>query len=79
MGVPLCGPRNAVVACALERYRLEKGVYPRELKELLPGFMATIPNDVVTGQPPKYRPNQHQDGYLLYSLGFDRVDDGGPR
>ena len=42
----------------------------------LPRFIARAPNDVITGQPYKYR--RANDGqFILYSVGWNEKDDGG--
>jgi hypothetical protein len=67
---------QAAVACALERYRLANGHVPDYLQALVPRFMAHLPNDVITGEPFKYRRND--DGqFVLYSVGWNEKDDGG--
>jgi hypothetical protein len=64
------------LACALQRYRLANGQYPETLEPLSPKFMARIPNDVIGGQPYKYR--RTDDGkFILYSIGWNQKDDGG--
>ena len=38
--------------------------------------MSRLPNDVITGQPYKYR--RTEDGqFILYSVGWNEKDDGG--
>jgi len=66
----------AQVACALERYRQATGRLPATLSELAPQFIAAIPHDIMDGNPLRYKllPG---GGYLLYSVGMNRVDDGG--
>ncbi|MCX6903883.1 MAG: hypothetical protein NTW03_10500 [Verrucomicrobia bacterium] len=66
----------AQVACALERYRLAAGRLPAGLSELAPQFMAAIPHDIMDGNPLRYKVLSG-GGYLLYSVGMNRVDDGG--
>jgi hypothetical protein len=68
---------QAVIACALERYRLAKGAYPDNL-EALPaaGLITMLPQDVITGQPMKYKKISDQE-YVLYSVGWNGTDDGG--
>jgi hypothetical protein len=63
---------QAWIACALERHRLAAGGYPEELEAL----KATLPCDVITGLPLRYR-RREDGGYVLYSLGWNGVDDGG--
>jgi hypothetical protein len=67
---------QAAIACALERYRLTNGHFPESLETLAPRFIAQLPNDVLTGEPYKYR--LRDDGrFVLYSVGWDEKDDGG--
>jgi len=67
---------QAVVACALERYRLANGRFPDSLEKLTPAYLKAVQPDVVNGEPPHYRLNG--DGtYLLYSDGWDGKDHGG--
>jgi len=66
----------ARTACALERYRLAEGEHPETLDALSPGFLETVPRDVVTGSPLKYgRLPDHS--YVLYSIGWNEQDDNG--
>jgi uncharacterized protein YukE len=67
---------QAALACALERYRLANGQFPDTLAALTPQFMAHAPNDVITGQPFKYRRTEDAQ-FILYSVGWDEKDDGG--
>ena len=66
----------ARVACALERYRLANGQFPQTLEALAPKFIEKLPDDIITGQPLKYR--RTVDGqFVLYSVGWNETDDGG--
>ena len=60
---------------ALEEYRSRHGRYPERLALLTPAVLAKEPLDGFTEQPFKYR--RKASGYLLYSVGPDRKDDGG--
>jgi hypothetical protein len=74
--VPQVEADQVALACALERYRLAEGRFPETLEALAPRFMGQVPNDVITGQPYKYRLTA--DGrYVLYSVGWNGKDDGG--
>jgi hypothetical protein len=64
------------IACALERFRMEKGVYPAALAELAPEFLVEIPSEIVNGEPYRYRRTNY-GGFVLYSVGMDLHDDGG--
>ena len=66
----------ARVACALERYRLAHGEYPETLDALIPQFIEKMPHDIIGGKPLHYR--RMDDGkFLLYSVGWNEMDDGG--
>jgi hypothetical protein len=66
----------ATLACALERYRLANGEFPATLDALVPQFVARLPHDVITGEPLKYR-RTDGGGFVLYSVGYNKTDDGG--
>lgn len=66
----------AAVACALERYRIAKGSYPDKLATLIPDYIERIPLDVIDGEPLRYQ-QDGKGGYVLYSIGWNRLDDKG--
>ena len=69
---------QAVIACALERHRIEKGAYPDSLDALHLADGKPLPPDPMDGKPMRYR--KTPDGrYALWSIGFDGKDDGGKR
>ena len=59
------------VGAALERYRADKGEFPKRLDELVPTYLKEIPEDPYGGREPRYA------GGRVWSLGPDRDDDGG--
>jgi hypothetical protein len=63
------------VVIAMERFRLGTGSWPRSLDELIPEFLPAVPQDGFDGQPLRYRLTE--EGPVVYSVGFDRDDDGG--
>ena len=67
---------EAVVAIALERYRLAQGQYPETPQALSPRFIEKLPHDLITGRPFIYR-RTSSGGYVLYSVGWNITDDGG--
>jgi len=71
----VAGNRVAVVAIAVERYRLAHGTLPSSLDALRPEFLNELPVDPFTAGPLHYRVSP--DGYRIYSAGPDRQDDGG--
>ncbi len=64
----------ARTAMALERYRLAQGGLPEALEALAPKFIATVPHDVIGGQPLKYL-RETDGGFVLYSIGWNETDD----
>ncbi len=65
----------ARVAVALARFHGATGSYASRLDDLVPAYLAKIPLDPWTDQPFRYA---IKDGAaVVYSLGFDRDDDGG--
>jgi hypothetical protein len=70
------GVNEALLACALERYRLANDKFPERLDDLGPSCLDTIPNDVVTGNPMKYR-RTAEGKFVLYSFGRNEKDDAG--
>lgn len=67
---------QAVLACALERYRMSQGAYPATLQALVPTWIDAIPLDVVSGKPYQYRPAE-SGRYQIYSVGWNETDDKG--
>ena len=66
----------ALIACALERFRMAHGHYPEDLDALAPGVLDNVPHDIINGEPLKYRVNEG-GGFTLYSVGWNEKDDGG--
>ena len=74
--------QGALAMLAVERYQRATGAYPADLAAVVAkGLVAAVPTDPVTGKPLGYRrlekPDEAGRNYLLYSVGFDGVDDGG--
>jgi hypothetical protein len=69
---------QALVACGLERYRFIHQEYPETLADLKPELLPKPRNEVFSGQPFKYH-RVASDRFLLYSVGWNGVDDGGTR
>jgi hypothetical protein len=66
----------AILGCKLERYRLKHGDHPQALQGLMPEFTTMLPVDICNGQPLHYR-READDGYRLWSVGWNLQDDGG--
>ena len=67
---------QVALACALERYNLVRGCYPDSLEALAPEIVRILPVDIINGQPLQYCRIPDQ-GYQLYSVGWDEQDDNG--
>jgi hypothetical protein len=64
------------VALALRAYRIEHGTYPSDLGQLVPAYIAHVPNDPFAHSDPLiYR--KEADDYVLYSVGPDGIDNAG--
>jgi hypothetical protein len=72
----LQGEREGVlIGLALELYRREHGNWPATLVELSPRWLPELPVDRITGEPLKYKIIDNRP--VVYSVGVDRIDDGG--
>lgn len=60
--------RQALIVCALERYRLKYKCYPETLVALVPEFIQKLPKDVYTAKPYQYR-LESPDRFRLWSVG----------
>jgi hypothetical protein len=68
--------RCAIAGLAAERYRLAEGAWPDSADALVrAGYLQAVPLDPYDGQPLRCR--RLVDGVLFYSIGPDRVDNGG--
>jgi Tfp pilus assembly protein FimT len=65
---------QAIIACALERFRLATGKYPKTLEQLVPEYLPFVPNDVVRGRPMLYQ-NSSEGRFILRSVGPNGIDD----
>jgi hypothetical protein len=63
------------LAFALAAYRADRGEFPSRLADLAPRYAARIPKDVFSDADLHY--TSGNGGYLLYSVGPNRQDDGG--
>jgi hypothetical protein len=63
------------MATALAVYRAEHGAYPESIDKLVPGVIERLPVEVFSAKPFVYK--RSADGYLLYGVGANGIDDGG--
>ena len=73
----LAEQRLLLTTVALQSYRVGHGEWPAALTELVPDYLPALPNDPFSNSSLVYR--RTVDGYLLYSLGPNRQDDGGAK
>jgi hypothetical protein len=64
-----------LAAIAAERHRLKNGSFPRSIEELTPEFLPEVPLDPFDGKA--IRLLHRDDQLVIYSVGVNRVDDGG--
>jgi len=60
---------------AIHQFHTARGRWPASLEELVPEYLTDIPEDPYSGTGLRYR--RRAAGYQLYSVGFNRQDDGG--
>ena len=60
---------------AVERYRMKHKKWPAKLADVAPEFLKAVPTDPFDGKALKMA--KVADGVVVYSVGFDGVDDGG--
>lgn len=67
------------LAVALAIHQAQHDKYPESLDELAPKILAELPIGAFSEKPFRYRRlvDKNKEGYLLYSLGVNGVDDGG--
>ncbi len=65
---------QAVIACALERFRLANSGYPKTLDQFVPALLARVPHDAVSGRRIIYQ--RVGDGhFILRGVGPNGLDD----
>ncbi len=68
---------GVTTALAVLRFQRQHERLPESLNELIGEFLEQIPLDPIDGQPIRYK--RQDDGFVIYSVGVNRVDDGGQR
>jgi hypothetical protein len=70
--------RQAIIVCAVNRYRLKNGgTFPESLNKLVPTYLDSVPQDPMDGAPMRYTLTDEPGGFRLWSIGFDGIDDEG--
>lgn len=67
--------RSAAAGLAVERYRLARGDWPKDLASVVPTYLKDVPKDPYDGKPLLFR--RTANGVVVYSLGPNEADDGG--
>ncbi|MEX2315636.1 MAG: hypothetical protein WD669_00685 [Pirellulales bacterium] len=67
--------RILILELAIRAFELDSGQPPNELAQLMPQYVAALLDDPFSEEPFKYK--RHESGYVLYSVGPNRRDDGG--
>jgi hypothetical protein len=67
--------RTAITALAIQRCRLATSRLPDSLAELVPTYLDAVPKDPFDGNDLRYK--KLETGFVVYSIGEDRSDDGG--
>ena len=65
----------ATTACAAARFHRDTGAWPARAEDLVPKYMASVPEDPWTGKPVLM--STYGDGFRIWSVGRDGVDDRG--
>ena len=65
----------ATTACAAARFHRDTGAWPARAEDLVPKYMASVPEDPWTGKPVLM--STDGDGFRIWSVGRDGVDDRG--
>jgi hypothetical protein len=67
--------RLLTMELALRCYQSDQGCAPSSLQQLVPKYLQRVPSDPFSDRSLIYRPSG--TNWLVYSIGEDRVDDGG--
>ncbi|MCC5850771.1 MAG: hypothetical protein JJU29_22000 [Verrucomicrobia bacterium] len=65
--------RATILVTALQLHLREQGELPQSLQDLVPAYLAEIPEDPYDGQPFRY----DRDKAIVYAIGENLVDNGG--
>jgi hypothetical protein len=65
---------QAILACGLERFRMQNRKYPTTLEELVPRLLDRVPHDAVSGRPMIYQ-RVSEIRFILRGVGPNGVDD----
>jgi hypothetical protein len=66
------------ILCAATRFQHARGELPENLGQIVPEYLEKVPHDIMDGEPMRYR-RTNEGGCVVWSIGRNRVDDGGVR
>ena len=66
--------RGTRCVLAIRAYELKTGRVPDRLEELVPGYLSAVPDDCFAPVPSPFRFAKRDDGWVVYSVGPDGVD-----
>ncbi len=66
---------TTITGMAILEYQAANDAYPTALKDLVPDYLPTVPQDVYTGEPLKYTVDGAR--FKVYAVGKNRRDDNG--
>jgi hypothetical protein len=66
---------SARAALAVIRFQDDHGRWPDSLDQVVGDLLPAVPRDLLDGQPLRYQ--RRGEGFRIYSVGVNRVDDGG--
>jgi len=68
--------RSTLAAVAVERYRIQHDAWPKSLDDVVKaGLLKEVPPDPYDGKPLRFK--RTPIGVIVYSIGMNKVDDGG--
>jgi len=67
--------QSCIIAAALAAHFADHKKYPDKLNDLVPKYLAKVPDDLFNSKPLNYKKTDR--GYLFYSVGINGKDDGG--
>jgi len=72
-----CRNEMLKVVATLAAWRAEQGAYPASLEEMMPSLIDAVPIDPYSPARDVFRYEKRGEGFLLYSVYRNGIDDGG--
>ncbi|MEM1058623.1 MAG: hypothetical protein AAGK14_05195 [Verrucomicrobiota bacterium] len=71
--IALTERRGNLIVDALENYHTDHGKYPKELTQLIPKYLVSIPNPAVDAKEWEYWPVRERIGFVLFLHGSESL------